>query len=418
MKEKPKAASSIAGRLNLYFGGRMLAAFFYLDLVILAGFVSTFFYWVEKQAPGSGSIIERYFSMESEYLYYIVEFQNGGMSSYDIFALLRTALPAFLFVLIVEAETLVSGLFHTREIRRILRPLNDLARQAEELSRVSFDNDKFRILEEAISHMEPDARLVTGERELQSLEVAVNNMLDRIRESNRRQSQFVSDASHELRTPISVIQGYVNLLDRWGKEDSAVLEEAIDALKNEADHMQELVEQLLFLARGDSGRNRLKPERFVLSDLLWEVCEECRMIDGGHEYAYVGEENVVCTADVAMIKQTVRIFTDNAAKYSAAGGRIKLSAFPGEGCVRYVVQDEGEGISAGAVSHVFDRFYRSDEARNSTTGGSGLGLSIAKWIVEAHGGVIEVLSREEFGTRFTVELPQGREKGTESSGMR
>ncbi|MCD8067563.1 MAG: HAMP domain-containing histidine kinase, partial [Lachnospiraceae bacterium] len=279
MKEKPKAASSIAGRLNLYFGVRMLGAFFCLDLVIMTGLVATFFYWVEKQAPGSGGITERYFSMESEYLYYIVKFQNGGMSSYDISALLRTALPAFIFVLIVEMWALVSGLFHTREIRRILRPLNDLARQTEELSRVSFDNDKFRILEEAISHMEPDTRLVTGERELRSLEVAINNMLDRIRESNRRQSQFVSDASHELRTPISVIQGYVNLLDRWGKEDPVVLEEAIGALKNEADHMQELVEQLLFLARGDSGRNSLKPESFALSDLLREVCEECRIID-------------------------------------------------------------------------------------------------------------------------------------------
>ncbi len=380
MKEKPKAASSIAGRLNLYFGGRMLGNFLTLDLVILLGLVFTFFYWVEKQAPGSA----------------------------DIFALLRAALPAFLFVLIAEAVELVSGLLHTREIRRILRPLNELARQAEELSRVSFEDgsDKFRILEEAITRMEPDAKLATGERELESLEIAINNMLDRIRESNRRQSRFVSDASHELRTPISVIQGYVNLLDRWGKDDPEIMEEAIGALKNEADHMQELVEQLLFLARGDSGRNSLKPERFVLSDLLREVCEECRMIDSGHDYLYAGEENVSCTADLAMIKQTVRILTDNAAKYSA-GGSIVLKAFQGDGCVRYVAQDEGRGISAGEVTHVFDRFYRSDEARNSTTGGSGLGLSIAKWIVEAHGGVIEVLSREEFGTRFTVELPQG-----------
>ncbi|MCD7817887.1 MAG: HAMP domain-containing histidine kinase [Lachnospiraceae bacterium] len=247
--------------------------------------------------------------------------------------------------------------------------------------------------------------LATGERELESLEIAINNMLDRIRESNRRQSRFVSNASHELRTPISVIQGYVNLLDRWGKDDPEIMEEAIGALKNEADHMQELVEQLLFLARGDSGRNSLKPERFALSDLLREVCEECRMIDSGYDYLYAGEENVSCTADQAMIKQTVRILTDNAAKYSA-GGSIVLKAYQGEGCVRYVVQDEGRGISAGEVSHVFDRFYRSDEVRNSATGGSGLGLSIAKWIVEAHGGVIEVLSREEFGTRFTVELSQ------------
>ena len=114
-------------------------------------------------------------------------------------------------------------------------------------------------------------RISTGDKDLQSIEVALNNLLARMQESKRQQARFVSDASHELRTPISVIQGYVNMLDRWGKEDEAVLNESIEALKNESDHMKDLIEQLLFLARGDSGRNTLKLVEVDLNDLVQEA---------------------------------------------------------------------------------------------------------------------------------------------------
>ena len=107
-----------------------------------------------------------------------------------------------------------------------------------------------------------------------------------------------------------------------------------------------------------------------------------------------------------MLKQSVRIFTDNAAKYSEEGHTIVLAAGRNESGIDYSVQDEGTGIDEKAVSHVFDRFYRSDEARTSRTGGTGLGLSIAHWIVEAHDGVREIISRPGLGTRFTVRFPK------------
>ena len=100
-----------------------------------------------------------------------------------------------------------------------------------------------------------------------------------MRESHRQQERFVSDASHELRTPIAVIQGYVNMLDRWGKDDEQVLKESIEALKNESEHMKNLVEQLLFLARGDSGRNTLHIEDLNLTEMVSDVMEESAMID-------------------------------------------------------------------------------------------------------------------------------------------
>lgn len=227
-----------------------------------------------------------------------------------------------------------------------------------------------------------------------------------MRESHRQQERFVSDASHELRTPIAVIQGYVNMLDRWGKDDEQVLKESIEALKNESEHMKNLVEQLLFLARGDSGRNTLHIEDLNLTEMVSDVMEESAMIDSKHIYKMEGADSEIKTqGDSAMLKQALRIFVQNAAKYSKDGDTITLRAGMTGGAPFYSVQDEGVGMASSEVVHVFERFYRSDSARNSLEGGTGLGLSIAKWIVDAHGGVIEILSRPEFGSRITVKLP-------------
>jgi signal transduction histidine kinase len=197
------------------------------------------------------------------------------------------------------------------------------------------------------------------------------------------------------------------MLDRWGKSDPQVLEEAIEALKNESEHMKELIEQLLFLARGDSGRQNLNVVEMDLNEIVTEVYDESLMIDPDHEYKLVVNEMQPCnfTGDIAMVKQSKRILVQNAAKYSGKGDTIKLSAKKETNGVSYIVQDEGIGMTESDVSHIFERFYRSDVARNSESGGSGLGLSIAKWIVDAHRGSIDVLSREDFGTRFTVHFP-------------
>lgn len=133
----------------------------------------------------------------------------------------------------------------------------DIAQAAERASAQQFDESKFRDLEDAIYHINaatPDAKLSIGDTELAGLEAAVNNLMKRMHESYRQQVRFVDDASHELRTPIAVIQGYTNMLDRWGKDDETVLNESIAAIKTESDHMKTLVEQLLFLARGDMGQ--------------------------------------------------------------------------------------------------------------------------------------------------------------------
>ena len=240
------------------------------------------------------------------------------------------------------------------------------------------------------------------------LEKAINNLLDRMRDSYRQQSRFVSDASHELRTPIAVLQGYVNMLDRWGKNDEKILEESIEAIKGETEHMKKLVEQLLFLARGDSGRTKLNMEIFSLNEMIQEVFEESAMIDTSHRYVLkCSEDDISARGDLAMLKQTLRILLDNAAKYTPEGDEIILrTGINDKGDPSFIIQDEGIGIAGSDVPHVFERFFRSDPARNKDGGGTGLGLSIAKWIIDKHGGYFNVLSREEIGTRITVSLPR------------
>ena len=143
-----------------------------------------------------------------------------------------------------------------------------------------------------------------------------------------------------------------------------------------------------------------------MSEIMREVWEEATMIDEKHRYELV--DNTDATAkqyfigDVAMIKQSARIFLQNAAKYSPEDSTITIKVQQRDGRISYIIQDEGIGMNEADLSHIFERFYRSDKARNGETGGSGLGLSIAKWIVDAHDGVIDVLSRTDLGTRFTV----------------
>ncbi|HWP98683.1 MAG TPA: histidine kinase dimerization/phospho-acceptor domain-containing protein, partial [Syntrophomonadaceae bacterium] len=173
---------------------------------------------------------------------------------------ISTAIAFFLAIIIM----IIIG---ARTSRRMLRPINTMTRTAR-----------------SISAGELNTRLdvVDSHDELKELALTFNEMLDRIQTSFEKQEVFVSDASHELRTPISVIQGYANLLQRWGKEDRAVLQESIDAIKGESDYMKELVEKLLFLASADKKKQRLETAPFALNELAEEVLKETALIDSEH----------------------------------------------------------------------------------------------------------------------------------------
>lgn len=252
-----------------------------------------------------------------------------------------------------------------------------------------------------------DKRLnVSGSKdELKDLAKTFNDMLDRIQGSVDQQNQFVSDASHELRTPLSVIKGYADLLARWGKDDRKVLEESVAAIKSETDSMNHLIEDLLFLARGDKHTQKIEPEPFMLNELITEVMRETKLIDTTHTLTNEQNEEIRVKADQQLIKQMVRIFIDNSIKYTPAGGTIKLNCYQKNKKAIISIEDTGIGISKQDLPHIFNRFYRADKSRTKKSGGTGLGLSIAKWIIDNHHGKVKVWSEPDAGTVVRIELP-------------
>lgn len=277
---------------------------------------------------------------------------------------------------------------------KLLRPVQDITETAQQM------NEK---------NLSARINVAGTQNELRDLAVVINDMLDRIEAAYNRQKQFVSDASHELRTPIAVIQGYAGLLERWGKDNPDVRDEAIAAISSETESMKELVENLLFLARHDKKTLSLSVEPFDSREMLRELVRETEFIAKEHTIIDGGFAECTLMADRASVKQAVRVFVENAVKYTPAGGSITVSSGLAEGRLRITVQDTGRGIKKADLNRIFDRFYRTDEARNSQTGGHGLGLSIARIIAVSHGGKIHVKSQVGKGSAFILELPVTRE---------
>ena len=434
--------NSIARRIQRSWQWKKLGQIVLLNLLALLAVAAAYLYARETAVTGAfaGWRLPRSLSMDGalsgmaalESLTYSFAWQ-GETHAVALDGFVRLAIRFGGPLLAAEGALWLLGFFGSAKgARRLLRPLDRMAQTAQRLTDEAgarraaereqarrfmarsgadpvdsrgVDEQKFQNLEHAIERIDIGDRLSTGDKDLQGLEDAINNLLNRMHAAYRQQAQFVSDASHELRTPIAVIQGYVRMLDRWGKDDEKVLEEAIGAIKSETEHMKTLVEQLLFLARGDSGRQQLEPEPVDLAALMDGVLEEYRMIDEAHEWRRGTMDPAPATADPALIKQAARVLIDNAVRYTPEGGSIRLSAGRDGETVWLEVQDGGIGISEEDVPRVFDRFFRADEARDRQSGGTGLGLSIARWIVERHDGHFEVTSRPGIGTRMRVCLP-------------
>ena len=325
--------------------------------------------------------------------------------------------PAAIFVFaarvlfICQLASLVTNLFkNAGSIKKVLRPIQELAATAAKLNQVErMSPEELKALagkldEINATHLDRRIDLPGTQKELKTLAQAINAMLDRINEAYRSQMRFVSDASHELRTPIAVIQGYAALLDRWGKDDPEARQEAIDAIRQEADSMKELVEQLLFLARGDNDSMHIEMETFDLTEVAAEVLKETGMIDQTHTFSARWEGAVPVCADVGLTKQALRILVDNSIKYTPDGGRIRISAGRQDRRVWMEVADNGIGIPKEDRGRIFERFYRVDKARSRESGGTGLGLSIAKEIIDRHEGTIELVDRSGPGLTVRITL--------------
>jgi len=307
-----------------------------------------------------------------------------------------TWLWLMLAVLLVDCVRMAFFVKRREKLNKsVLAPIHDITDMAQTLSANNLSN---RI------------NIAGTKNELKDLAAVINSMLDRIERSYNSQKQFVSDASHELRTPIAVIRGYVNMLQRWGKEDPEVLDEGISAIAQETESMKELVESLLFLARHDKKTLMMEMSRFDVLEVAEELHREAAMVTPDDTFLLSPADNCMIEADRNMIKQVMRILCDNAVKYTPKGGTVTIGVKHEPGWCTLSVSDNGPGISSEELPKIFERFYRSDSARKSEGGGHGLGLSIARIIVKAHGGKLRVRSKVGMGSTFFVVLPE-RQQG-------
>lgn len=243
--------------------------------------------------------------------------------------------------------------------------------------------------------------------EVGQLTDTINDMLGRLEGAFEAQQRLVADVSHELRTPLTTIQGNLDLLRRGAIEDPILRGEALRAIGDETARMRRLVSDLLLLAQADAGL-QLHKQPVELDTLLLEVYRQAQMMADGITVRLGAEDQAVVLGDADRLKQLLLNLVVNALKYTPAGGAVTLTLRRSNGWVQVAVADTGLGIAAEDLPHIFDRFYRADRSRGRS-GGSGLGLSIAQWIAQAHGGRIEVESTVGVGSTFTVWLPEARD---------
>jgi two-component system, OmpR family, sensor kinase len=252
--------------------------------------------------------------------------------------------------------------------------------------------------------------------EIGDLAATINGMLShlektlaRLEETLDRQRRFVADASHELRTPLTSIHSYAQMLEVWALRDPHIGPESVAAIKRESERMMGLVENLLELARGDEGM-----KLHLKDNNLTEVVEEaavsaCAAVNGKVLVERLTPEQEVqrvsAVFDRERLRQAISILLDNAVKYTPEGGRVTMRIVEEDGSVGVEVSDTGIGIPEDQIPHVFERFYRAEEARS--TEGLGLGLSIARQIAEDHKGSIEVRSKLGEGSTFIIRIPRG-----------
>jgi heavy metal sensor kinase len=297
-----------------------------------------------------------------------------------------------MLVPLILVAIVLSALVGVMLARRALKPIDTVIETALHISRA--DDLERRIVYDG----PPD--------EIGRLVGAFNEMLERLDKLFRAQQRFLADVSHELRTPLTTIRGNVDLIRRFGSDP-----DSLDAIQSEAERMARMVGDLLLLAKAEAGGLPLAYEPVELDTLLLEVFRQARVLGGGLDMKIGEEDQVTVLGDADKLKQLLLNLADNAIKYTPKGGQVTFGLAQESGWARLTVSDTGVGIAPEELPHIFERFYRVDKARSRAAGGAGLGLSIAHWIAQAHGGKITVTSEAGRGTTFNVWLPVVAQNG-------
>ncbi|MTI60985.1 MAG: HAMP domain-containing protein [Firmicutes bacterium] len=271
--------------------------------------------------------------------------------------------------------------------------------------------DKISHTARKISHSNLSRRIEMGTAnndEIGRLSNTLNELLARLDKAFYRQKQFTADASHELRTPIAVIRAQVEEVLDKKKVTKEEYHEVLIAIKKQVEHMANMISQMLMLSRADDNQKNLEKEAFDLDFLIDVLIEEMESIAQSKNIVLKKEvvtKPLIIEADMSLITQLLLNLIDNAIKYSYPDGIIIIKANMMMKYVKIDVIDQGPGIPAEHLQSIFERFYRVDKSRSRKEGGSGLGLSICRWIVEAHKGKITVDSQVGKGASFSVCLP-------------
>ena len=279
---------------------------------------------------------------------------------------------------------------------RALAPVDEISRGAQ---RISIENlaDRLDVPK-------------TGDQ-LQRLSETLNAMFARLESSVRGIKQFTADASHELRAPISLIRTTAEVAVQRRDRPAAEYLEALDEILEESERTSQVVDGLMLLARADSGREMVECVATDMRSIVRAAIEQGEKLvrNRGLRFSVnLPPAQLDIQADPDALRRALLILIDNAAKYTPAGGTVSVGLEQDDGFAIASVTDTGIGISDADLPRIFDRFWRADKARSREYGGAGLGLSIAKWAVEAHGGTIEVQSEPNKGSQFRVRIPLDR----------
>jgi heavy metal sensor kinase len=309
----------------------------------------------------------------------------------------RGAIRDLLYVA-VPGALLISGLGGWFLTRRSLAPVVEMSERAR---RISAEN------------LEQRLPVANARDELGRLASTFNELLARLDESFEQQRRFMADASHELRTPLSVMRTATDVtLEREGRTE-AEYRDALKIMDEQARRLSHIVEDMFTLARADVGRQALRASDFYLDELLSEAARAADVLGSRKRVAIkvASTSETPFRGDEGLLRQMLLNLLDNAVKHTPAGGEVSVSLARDDGHYTIVVSDTGAGVPAEAQSHIFERFYRVDKARSradavhSGNGGAGLGLSIARWIAEAHGGTLNLKQTGETGSVFVATLP-------------
>ncbi len=288
-------------------------------------------------------------------------------------------------LMVVLFSFLISSLI----IDRVLNPVRVMIEKVKSIGDKNFKSKIF---------------IDSAEDELREYAYAFNTMTSKINEYVEKQKRFISDASHELVTPITVIAGHADMLLRWGKENRTTLDSGLGTIRTEALAMNQLIENLLFLARTDNGKIQYEMKRVDLPSLLDESAQEQRLLHPDFSINFSGSKPLFVLADAAALRQVIRIICANSVKYSMDTKAITIHGMQEEQMAVIRITDQGIGIDSGIINRIFERFFRVDDSRTKETGGTGLGLAIAKEIIEAHYGVITARSVVNEGTTIEISL--------------